>query len=216
MWRMPFISALLRTYRQKDWTYLEAHALESALELAKGSAPGLEGEQQELTMAILCRENTVPWKRTSSIDQRRVEYRAAAAAYDQSNPNKFAPFTAEEWGMAAFLLQYDRLIACPVQKTALPSMSDLKFGWPASLPVLVVNGDYDIQTPNEDAQLAAAQFQKAQFARLKHHGHSILPESFCAVGLLREFLNNKRVADPMKCYDADATGASLEKGKPQG
>jgi pimeloyl-ACP methyl ester carboxylesterase len=213
VWRLPFISALLKAYRQKDWADLEAVAVDR-LSVKKEDLTDPEAASLPLHIAIVCQDWTVPWKRTSTVDQRRLEYKANAAAYEREHPNAFAPFSAEEWGMRRVGLgYYSSMINCPVQKTALPAQSDQAFVWPDALPVLVLNGDYDFQTVNEDAELAAAQFKKAQLARFKHHGHAILPASLCAGQLLREFLNNKYVADPMKCYEADAIGASIEKGK---
>ena len=213
VWRLPFVSALLTAYRKQDWTDLESFAVEKlSIEKKQIDDPGYPSAAA-LGLTITCQDWTVPWKLTSTIDQRRIEYKANATAYDQANPNAFAPFTAAEWGMRRGSLgYYDGSISCPVRKTALTAQHNQTYTWPDALPVLVLNADYDFQTVNEDAQLAAAQFKKAQFAGFKHHGHAVLPESMCAVKLLREFLDNKRVADPMKCYDADAAGVSLDKG----
>jgi pimeloyl-ACP methyl ester carboxylesterase len=215
--RLPLIAALLKAYRQKNWADLEALAADRlSVKKAWLSDPNspYSSVNHALNMTISCRDYAVPWKQTSTIDQRHLEYKTNAIAYDKRYPNAFAPFTAAEWGMRRreFSL-YDSNINCPIQREALPAQSEQKFTWSASLPVLVLNGDYDFQTPNEDALLAAAQFKQAQFARFKHHGHAILPKSLCAGQLVREFLNNKRVANPMKCYDADAIPVSLEKGK---
>jgi pimeloyl-ACP methyl ester carboxylesterase len=214
IWRQPFISALLKAYKQKDWADLDAlAAIRLSLPKKQLEDPMFLGELA-LFNVIACRDWTVAWKRTSTIEQRHLEYKASAAAYDKENPNAFAPFTAAEWGMRRGGNGiWESFINCPVQKTPLSSLSERTFTWPDSLPVLVVNGDYDFQTVNEDAEIVVAQFKSAQFARFKHHGHSILPSSMCAVQLLREFLDNKRVADPMKCYEADAAPVSIKKGK---
>jgi pimeloyl-ACP methyl ester carboxylesterase len=214
VWRLPFISALLQAYRRKNWTQLDAFAAHT-LSMKKAFAKPDIFAGAELNMVIACQDWAVPWKRTSSFDQRRLEYETNAKLYDRGHPNAFAPFTAAEWGMRrggnAYYASF--IDACPVQKTALPSQSDKTYTLPASLPVLVLNADYDFQTVNEDAALAAAQFKIAQFAGFKHHSHAIFPATLCAPRLVREFLVNKRVADPMKCYDADALGVSIEKGK---
>jgi TAP-like protein len=214
VWRLPFISALLTAYRQKDWTDLDTLTVDK-LSVRKEEVNDQNFSQKfSLLTVITCKDWTVPWKRTSTVDQRRNEYKANASAYDREHHNAFAPFTAAEWGMRRGGNGYYQTdINCPVQKTALLSQSEQTFAWPDSLPVLVLNGDYDFQTVNEDAQRAAAQFKKAQFARFKYHGHAILPVSLCASQLLREFLNNKRVANPMKCYEADPASVALEKGK---
>jgi pimeloyl-ACP methyl ester carboxylesterase len=213
-WRLPFISALLKACRQKNWAELEALTADRlSTKKTEANDPNLP-HTNALFNTISCQDWTVAWKRTSTLDQRRIEYKANSATFDRENPNAFTPFSAAEWGMRRGGIGYYQMnINCPVQKTALPSQSEQTFTWPDSLPVLVLNGDYDFQTVNEDAERAVAQFKNAQFARFKHHGHAILPGSLCASQLLREFLDKKRVADPMKCYEADAAGVSLEKGK---
>jgi pimeloyl-ACP methyl ester carboxylesterase len=215
VWRLPFVAALLKAYRKKDWTHLDALAADK-LSMKKSDAAKddwLVG--YELNMVITCQDWIVPWKRTSTVDQRRLEFSANAKLYDQDYPNAFVPFTAAEWGMRrGGNAYYNSFIdSCPVQKTALPAQSDKMHTLPASLPVLVLNADYDFQTVNEDAKLAAAQFKIVQFAGFKHHAHAIFPASLCAPRLVREFIVNKRVANPMKCYDAEAAGVSIEKGK---
>jgi pimeloyl-ACP methyl ester carboxylesterase len=212
MWHLPFIASLLKAYQQKDWGDMEQLAL-NRLSFTKKQvtllAPGIP-----LFAAIACRDDLVPWKRTSNIDQRRLEYKANAAAYDAQHPGAFAPFTAAEWGMrkgGIALGMNTALIGCRVQKTPLPAQPDLTYTWPASLPVLVLNGDHDIQTPNMEAGRAAMQFKSAQFARFKHHGHGILAESICAAMLVSEFIDKRRVADPMKCLEADPANLSLQR-----
>ncbi len=210
-WRLPFIAALLKAYQQKDWSDLDALAVRNMSILKKNYVLSNGDRPFTLNMVITCRDWAVPWQRTSTFAQRQLEYAAAAAAHDREQPNAFAPFTAHEWGMRRGMASNQMM--CPVQQTALPAQSDKTYTWPDALPVLVLNADYDFQTVNEDAELAAGQFKNAQFARFKYHGHAILPESTCAFGLLREFLDNKRVANPMKCLDADAAAVSIEKAK---
>jgi pimeloyl-ACP methyl ester carboxylesterase len=216
-WRFPFISALLKAYKQKDWSALDALTVEN-LGFKKSDYALVEasGNSYPLNMVIICRDWTVPWKRTSTYNQRLIEYKANAVAYEKAQPNAFAPFTPEEWGMRrGGGSYYPGNIGCPVQKTALPAQSDKTYALPQGLPVLVVNAEYDFQTVIEDAELAAAQFKNAQFARLKNHGHAVLPESTCAMSMLREFLANKHVADPKRCYDDVSANVSIEKGKPK-
>jgi pimeloyl-ACP methyl ester carboxylesterase len=214
-WRLPFISALLKAYKQKDWTALDAVTVEGmGFKKSDFALVAASGNSYPVNMIILCQDWTVPWKRTSTYDQRVIQYQANATAFEKARPNAFAPFTAEEWGMRRGGGAYYRgNIGCPVQKTPLPAQSEKTYSLPQTLPVLVVNAEYDFQTVMEDAELAAAQFKNAQFARYKNHGHAVLPESMCAMSMLREFVANKRVADPKRCYNDVEASVSIEKSK---
>jgi pimeloyl-ACP methyl ester carboxylesterase len=98
-WRLPFISALLKAYRQKNWAELEALTADRlSTKKTEANDPNLQ-YTYTLLHTISCQDWTVPWKRTSTVDQRQLEYKINAAAYDRENPNAFAPFSAAEWGM---------------------------------------------------------------------------------------------------------------------
>jgi hypothetical protein len=96
---LPFISALLKAYRQKNWAELEALTADRlSTKKTEANDPNLQ-YTYTLLHTISCQDWTVPWKRTSTVDQRQLEYKINAAAYDRENPNAFAPFSAAEWGM---------------------------------------------------------------------------------------------------------------------
>jgi TAP-like protein len=75
------------------------------------------------------------------------------------------------------------------------------FTWSDSLPVLVMNGDMDMQTTTEEARLSAAQFKNVRFVRVKSAPHVVIQASPCAAQALVEFVLTQNVANPDACLN---------------
>jgi len=114
-------------------------------------------------------------------------------ARDQLNQATFAPFTPQAWtdgiyNAGNFCLRWpDR--DGPVQATDLPL---------PDVPVLVLSGDLDANTPTADGRAAARQYPHAQLIEVPNTGH--VPEAdpqanACVTGLQSQFLATGKVTN---------------------
>lgn len=97
---------------------------------------------------------------------RRDAYERALRAID---PSEFWPFSPDGWTDAGFDA-VDNCIEWPDDPTAGPPVAP---GTPLpDVPVLVLSGDLDANTPSFAGRQAAAQFQHATFVEIPNQGHT--------------------------------------------
>jgi pimeloyl-ACP methyl ester carboxylesterase len=200
----PLIGAL-RNAASGDWVLLE---LLAALDLQKNALAASSEDQKTFPLAsiITCQEGSnTTWSRALPIEQRSAAFEVAIARYPDAI--RFRPFTAREWSLNAFQSEYAECLKYPKAPVGVSIERRENFAAtsPRETPVLILNGDLDLQTPHEDAKNAAAQFTKPFYARFKHFNHVIMPNSVCALNMVADFIRQKAVADPNVCMDTDAT-----------
>ncbi|WP_411818766.1 alpha/beta fold hydrolase [Hyphococcus sp. DH-69] len=207
IWRVPVIGALIKAQKSGDWSDLESIAMR-AVSYKTGENLNSSGHSFTVAWAVDCPEMTHPWNDQSSIADRKAELTDAASKLPADS---FDPFTVDEWvARPSELNHYGYCIFWPSPPENRPTEVRHRLGETRKdLPVLVINGDYDMATPLEDAILANDQFENSQFARFKNHKHVVLPRSDCAFRLWKEFLKNKRVEDKNMCLDADPLAVSI-------
>ena len=115
--------------------------------------------------------------------------------------DELAPFTAEEWvtlvdGNAGYR---SLCVGWPVPESA---SGDEHAAAPADVPMLVMNGDFDIYTPMSGAEQAAQDWPGAVLVRFPNVGHTPLLQTPCAITVLGEFVRTLAVADPEVCAAA--------------
>jgi pimeloyl-ACP methyl ester carboxylesterase len=97
---------------------------------------------------------------------RRAAYERALRAID---PSEFRPFSPDGWTDAGFDA-VDNCIEWPNDPTAGPPLAP---GTPLpDVPVLVLSGDLDANTPSFAGRQAAAQFRRATFVEIPNEGHT--------------------------------------------
>ncbi len=182
-----------------DWSALDAAAVEF-YKAALTPVPNTEPSAQGLNFSIVCNDFRMPWDRNDSAKVKDEKLSAVEAAF---KPDAFAPFTAQEWGRRS--LGYNFNATCLFWPGTSPNPSEdpalANFTWPASLPVMVLNGDLDKQTVTEEARASAAQFKNVRFIRVKSAPHVIMLASQCARESLVEFIQTKTVAKPDACIN---------------
>ncbi|HYS38971.1 MAG TPA: alpha/beta hydrolase [Pseudonocardiaceae bacterium] len=140
--------------------------------------------------SVSCNDYPTLWDRRAPLPVRAHQYDQAR---DQLNAAAFAPFTARAWtdgiyNAGNFCLSWpDR--DGPVQATDLPL---------PDLPVLVLSGELDANTPTADGQAAAARYPNAHLFVVPNTGH--VPEADvqanqCVMGLQSQFLRTGKVTD---------------------
>jgi pimeloyl-ACP methyl ester carboxylesterase len=113
--------------------------------------------------SVMCNDYPTLWNRHAPIPTRLHQFAARRAAL-AAEP--FFPFSKRAWTSAIV----DRGNACvrwpdrhaPVQRTGQPF---------ADVPVLVLSGDLDANTPTEEGRQAAGQFRNARVIEVPNAGH---------------------------------------------
>ncbi|HKG40429.1 MAG TPA: alpha/beta fold hydrolase [Conexibacter sp.] len=130
----------------------------------------------------------------SYLDPPGVRRDAYVAARDALDPRTFAPFSAAGWTQAGFEA-VDWCLGWPGKVDAtLPSSPDPR---PPRVPVLVLSGALDANTPVRAGRQAAAQFPAATFLTVAEAGHTPT-RSQCGVRLALRFVATHQ-ANPRAC-----------------
>ncbi len=157
-----------------------------------------------LNAAVYCSEWPVPWSESATPALREAQYGKALQGLPAGT---LAPFGSEAW--SAFLglgPTGDFCTPWPITKQpAAPAGPG--FAYP-SVPTLVLSGEYDLQIPNEQAQAVAARFPGSQFVVLAKTGHTVLPSSGCARGVVGEFIETAAPVDS-SCSTSFAPGYAV-------
>ena len=150
---------------------------------AGGGAPPLA-----LQAAQICNDYPTLWDRRAPVAVRLRQYAARRAQLSQA---AFWPFSVRAWTAAII----DRGNTCirwpdrngPAQRTTGPF---------PDVPVLVISGDLDANTPSAEGRQAAKQFPHARFLEIPNAGHGAEQEpTGCALSITANFIRNHRVGD---------------------
>ncbi|MFE2722164.1 alpha/beta fold hydrolase [Kitasatospora sp. NPDC059327] len=139
-------------------------------------------EDQASYLAVTCNDYARAWDHDAPLPQRRRQYQRALAAAD---PADFGAFSVKGYTEG----QTDGADSCltwPRRGTAQPQDVDLDL---PDVPVLVLSGDLDTNTPAANSRLAAAQFRDSVFVSVPNTGH--IPEmdsTGCAVTVATTFI----------------------------
>jgi pimeloyl-ACP methyl ester carboxylesterase len=187
----PVIDSILQASRG-NWTNFE----KAFLLQEPTPSPNPEG----LIHSISCNDYAFAWNRSDSFETKQVKQRAAEAATPAS---MYLPFTAAEYQQRPSNFLNICALWQPTTPNPAEDPANLKPSWPNTLPILIINGDLDGQTPIESAQTVAAQFKKSTFIRVRNEGHVVTPSNGCVFVKVLEFLTTKGVAKPEECLDTE-------------
>ena len=142
--------------------------------------------------ATMCHDYPQAFSAADAPAARRAAYDKARAAID---PSAFFPLSAAAWTTAGF----EGGAACidwPADPTAAPPLA------PATpmpdVPVLVLSGELDANTPSSAGREVAGQFERSTFAEIPNTGHVPTDRSPCALELALRFVATT-TADAQAC-----------------
>jgi pimeloyl-ACP methyl ester carboxylesterase len=136
-------------------------------------------------LATSCHDYPRVFDYADDVATRKRDFDAALAGVD---PAAFAPFSAQAWS------------------SRLGDSSDNCLAWPAvpgakapflpgaplpDVPVLVLSGDLDANTPSQSGRQAAAQFPRARFVEIRDSGHTPTG-SPAGLKLILDFFRDRR------------------------
>lgn len=159
-------------------------------ELVRGEVEGTGTEDQASFLAVTCNDYVRAWDPDAPPAERRRQYRAALAATD---PADFGAFSAKGWAEGQ-TDGGDNCLDWPRRGTARPQPTELRHL--PDVPVLVLSGDLDTNTPEANSRQSAAQFRHSSFVSVPNSGH--LPEmesTGCAVAISGHFIRTGQVGD---------------------
>ncbi|MDK9501144.1 alpha/beta hydrolase [Streptomyces katrae] len=161
------------------------------LDLVRAEGSTGSAEDQAPYIAVVCNDYRKPWKAESSLPERWRQYRGAlAGAADR--PGAFGAFSPAGY-LEGPTDGGDVCIGWPRENTAGPQPTHPRM---PDVPVLVLSGDLDANTPDANGRLAARQFRDSRFVSVRNTGH--VPEmehSGCVVDLSTRFIRTGRTGD---------------------
>ncbi|MDX6410123.1 MAG: hypothetical protein QOE13_3194 [Gaiellaceae bacterium] len=142
--------------------------------------------------ATECHDYPRAFSYADPLPARRAVYDRALGALD---PRPFRPFSPRGWSRAGFE-GTDTCLGWPPDPTAAaPLAADAPL---PDVPVLVLSGDLDTNTPPLAGRQAARQFPHATWAQVANAGHTPTAGSACAVRLAARFVTTL-TARPNAC-----------------
>lgn len=149
----------------------------------KGSEKLTGGDSEALFTATTCEDSSLPWDQAASPAERVVQ---ARGSFDQIPPSSYAPFdpaTVFKFSLAPFCATWPEAGPNPpVEENPLPNV-----------PTLLLSGNDDLRTPQEDATKLASELPGATLVHVPDTGHSVLGSDIfgCATRALRSFFRGQ-------------------------
>ncbi|MEV8634035.1 alpha/beta hydrolase [Streptosporangium sp. NPDC051023] len=166
-----------------DTTALVTLAKQVGEALASPSPEALAAKAQGLS--IICNDYPTVWNRKAAFPGRAAAFKKALRQAE----GEFGPFSARGW-TAAVMDGADVCLKWP--RTDRPADP----GPAPDVPVLVLSGDLDTNTPVTQGRLAAAQFPSAAFVEVPSAGHvPTWEETGCAARLVSTFIRTGSTGD---------------------
>ena len=143
------------------------------------------GDSEALFTATSCEDAALPWDRSAPQAERASE---ARQSFNQLPPSTYAPFdqaTVFKFSLAPFCATWPEAGSRP----------PVEQGPPPAVPALLISGDDDLRTPQEDAIRLAATLPKATLVKVPAVGHSVLGAdlSGCSLRALLHFFRGEPV-----------------------
>ncbi|MFG2004191.1 alpha/beta fold hydrolase [Spirillospora sp. NPDC048911] len=183
------VPAMVRTALRGDDTLLIAAAREQAP--MSGSAAPREDEQPfnpQQAAAVMCNDYPTLWDRKAPVSTRLRQFAAGRAALPE---RAYWPFGKQAW-TSAITDQGNACVRWPDRDGPVQPVN----GPFPNVPVLVVSGDLDANTPTESGRLAARQFRRASVVEVPNVGHVAEKEpSGCVAGIETAFIRDLRLND---------------------
>ncbi len=140
-------------------------------------------------IAVTCNDYRKAWSKDAPLSERWRQYNAALAAV---RPGEHGAFSAKGFTEGTTDAG-DVCIGWPRENTPDPQPTTLEL---PDVPVLVLSGDLDANTPDASGKKAAAQFRDSRFFSARNMGH--VPElepSRCVTGVSSHFLRTGTPGD---------------------
>ncbi len=154
-----------------------------------------------LNAAVSCNDYVAPFDLADDLDARRADY---DRRLEQLPADAFGWFSPQGW-LESSWEQGDMCLSWPAPDIA-PELRAPRGEDGPDVPVLVVNGDLDLQTPLAGARKVAGAFPNSVLVVVPNAGHVAYPVSDCAAALETAFLLDPTLPPADACTDAPVPG----------
>ncbi|MFJ7206550.1 alpha/beta fold hydrolase [Streptomyces sp. NPDC098789] len=152
-------------------------------------------EDQAPYIAVVCNDYRKAWATDAPLPVRWQQYRKALAGAGQGGFGAFSGQGFTEGPTDGG----DVCISWPRENTGRPQPTELRL---PDVPVLVLSGDLDANTPDANGRLAAAKFRGSTFFSVPNVGHvPELESSGCVTGVTTRFIRTGAPGDT-SCFGA--------------
>jgi pimeloyl-ACP methyl ester carboxylesterase len=187
------IPAAVEALRSGDATPFLRLAAEDLGSLGGGGNPRFYSEGAYA--AVACHDYPTLWDRSGSPEERRTQLEEAISALPD---DAFAPLPNAAWLGSAY--EYQLVYGCLGWPAPVPGLDDPAqptAGPHPDLPVLVLNGEFDITTPVANARTAASAWPDATFVEVANEIHitALYDVEGCASRIVRRFIRTLDAGD---------------------
>jgi pimeloyl-ACP methyl ester carboxylesterase len=160
--------------------------------------PNPLGGGRALSVVVACNEYSAPFDLDHKLAKRAADFERRLAELPDDVFGWFLKqgWVDAPWEQVDFCLEYPQ----PLFSSTLRPPYDGPF---SDVPVLMLNGDIDLQTPLESAQRAKTNWPNSVFLTIEDATHVTLTTSECALGTTLSFLQNPVLPDEQAC-DSEA------------
>ncbi|HEY1367978.1 MAG TPA: alpha/beta hydrolase [Gaiellaceae bacterium] len=156
--------------------------------------PNPVGASAAMEPIVTCNEYSAPFDLGDSLAKRQAEFDRGLA---ELPADVFGWFSKQGWVDSAWE-QVNFCLDYPKPDFSLDLRPPYNGPFP-DVPVLMLNGDIDLQTPLEMAEQAHSYWPNSVFLTIKDSTHVTLRSSQCSVATALSFLGNPVLPDPHVC-----------------
>jgi pimeloyl-ACP methyl ester carboxylesterase len=172
-----------------------------ALTEAASELPPLNplGGSRALQVVVGCNEYSAPFNLDDKLSKRKADFERRLAELPD---DAFGWFSKQGWVDSAWE-QVDFCLKYPKPRFSLELRPPYNGPFP-TVPVLMLNGDIDLQAPLESAERAKKDWPNSVFLTIKDATHVTISTNECALNTAVSFLENPVLPDPRTC-DSEPT-----------
>ena len=156
--------------------------------------PNPIGASPAMEVPVTCNEYSAPFDLGDKLRKRQAEFDRGLAELPD---DVFGWFSKQGWVDSAWE-QVNFCLKYPKPDFSLKLRPPYNGPFP-DVPVLMLNGDIDLQTPLEMAEQAKTNWPNSVFLTIKDAAHVTLQTSECSVANALSFLENPVLPDPHTC-----------------
>ncbi|HEY6567726.1 MAG TPA: alpha/beta hydrolase, partial [Actinomycetota bacterium] len=167
----------------------------AAEDLGSGGSGSARSYSEGLYAAVACHDYPTIWDRSGTLEERRAQLDEAIAALPE---DAFAPLPNSAWLGSGY--EYQLVHGCLGWPEPEPGVDDAPMPTLVphpDLPVLVLNGEFDITTPVANARTAARAWPNATFVEVANEIHitALYDSEGCASSIVRRFIRTLDAGD---------------------
>ena len=156
--------------------------------------PNPLGSSAALEVPVTCNEYSAPFDLDDKLSKRQADFDRQLGEL----PDDVFGWSSKQGWVHSAWEQVDFCLKYPKPKFSLELRPPYNGPFP-NVPILMLNGDIDLQTPLEMAEQAKKDWPNSVFLTIKDSTHVTISNNECAIGVAVSFLQNAVLPDPHTC-----------------